>query len=117
MLISLKVLLLPVILWDYQKQQMLLIWDFAHHLKQFHPLRLLNPKCKCLIVLENEVKETLGNFVPSSQAMDNCSFDDLDNTLLDPNTPIEPNSILGLIASMAAASTNNEIPLYNKPKL
>ncbi|KAF8794475.1 putative RNA-binding protein 46 like protein [Argiope bruennichi] len=61
----------------------------------------------------------IGNFMSSSPTMDGCTFDDLDSasSLLDPNTPIEPNSILGLIASMAAASTNNEMPMYNKPKL
>ncbi|XP_055931312.1 probable RNA-binding protein 46 [Argiope bruennichi] len=61
----------------------------------------------------------VGNFMSSSPTMDGCTFDDLDSasSLLDPNTPIEPNSILGLIASMAAASTNNEMPMYNKPKL
>ncbi|GFU05952.1 probable RNA-binding protein 46 [Trichonephila clavipes] len=60
----------------------------------------------------------VGNFMMNSQAMDNCNFDDLDtSSLLDPNTSIEPNSLLGLIASMAVASSNTEMPMYNKPKL
>ncbi|GFT13442.1 probable RNA-binding protein 46 [Nephila pilipes] len=59
-----------------------------------------------------------GNFMMNSQTMDNCNFDDLDaSSLLDPNTSVEPNSLLSLLASMAVASSNTEMPLYNKPKL
>ncbi|KAG8183058.1 hypothetical protein JTE90_018103 [Oedothorax gibbosus] len=60
------------------------------------------------------------NFSTSSPSFDSSSFDDLESatSLLDPNTPIEPNSILGLIASMAAASSSTEMPIFNnKPKL
>ncbi|XP_015923223.1 probable RNA-binding protein 46 isoform X2 [Parasteatoda tepidariorum] len=57
-------------------------------------------------------------FMNAAQSLDGNAFDDLENCppLLDPNTPIEPNSILGLLASVAAAS-NVDLPIFNKPKL
>ncbi|XP_035206501.1 probable RNA-binding protein 46 isoform X2 [Stegodyphus dumicola] len=59
-----------------------------------------------------------GNVLPSSPSSDTFQFEDVENSAswLDPNTPIEPNSILGLLASMAAA-TNVDLPIFNKQKL
>lgn len=59
-----------------------------------------------------------GGFLPNSAPMEAFTNDEIENCtpLLDPETPIEPNSILGLLSSLAAAS-NVDLPLFNKPKL